>query len=205
MGNAGASWTSEENIAAATELADWSAGGYFNDGPNGTDYDAAWSTFASGDGVFLIGGSWLAADLQDAMGDDLGFYVPASADGTLSTTGGTGLPFAVTEQSPNADAAAGYVDFITSDEAMEVLADTGNMPVNRTADLAPESGVNADIYSAFGEVTENGNLLPYLDWATPTMGDTLGAALQNLIAAESTPEEAMQMLEDDYSAFTPGG
>lgn len=204
MGNAGASWLSEENVAAAAELADWSTSGYFNDGVNGTDYDAAWSDFASGDGVFTIGGSWLAADLQDAMGDDVGFYVPASADGTLSTTGATGLPFAVTAQSPNADAAAGYIDFITSDDAMQVLADTGNMPVNRTAELAPADGVNADIYAAFGEVTTNGNLLPYLDWATPTMGDTIGAALQDLIAGQATPEEAMQQLEDDYGAFTSG-
>ncbi|WP_022916783.1 extracellular solute-binding protein [Ruania albidiflava] len=204
MGNAGASWLSEENVAAATELADWSTSGYFNDGANGTDYDAAWSDFASGDGVFTIGGSWLAADLQDAMGADVGFYVPASADGTLATTGGTGLPFAVTAQSPNADAAAGYIDFITSDEAMEVLADTGNMPVNQTAELAPADGVNADVFAAFGAVTTDGHLLPYLDWATPTMGDTLGATLQDLIAGQATPQEAMQQLEDDYSAFTSG-
>ncbi|WP_342741440.1 hypothetical protein [Ruania alba] len=111
----------------------------------------------------------------------------------------------MTEQSPNADAAAGYIDFITSDEAMEVLAETGNMPVNRTAELAPESGVNADIYAAFGEVTENGDLLPYLDWATPTMGDTLGATLQDLIGGQADPEQAMATLEEDYAAFTSGG
>src|SRR5699024_2462764 len=138
---------------------------------------------------------------SDVCSSDL---VPASADGTLATTGGTGLPFAVTAQSPNADAAAGYIDFITSDEAMEVLAETGNMPVNQTAELAPEDGVNADVFAAFGEVTTDGHLLPYLDWATPTMGDTLGAALQDLIAGQASPEEAMQQLEDDYSAFTSG-
>src|SRR5699024_12404347 len=97
------------------------------------------------------GAAWLAADLQDAMGADVGCYVPASPDGTLSTAGGTGLPFAVTAQSPNADAAAGYIDFITSDEAMEVLAETGNMPVNQTAELAPADGVNAADLAAVGQ------------------------------------------------------
>ncbi|WP_342741441.1 ABC transporter substrate-binding protein [Ruania alba] len=82
MGNAGASWTSEGNVAAAAELIEWSESGYFNEGPNGTDYDAAWSAFADGDGVFLIGGSWLAADLEAAMGDDVGFVVPTTAEGT---------------------------------------------------------------------------------------------------------------------------
>ena len=78
------------------------------------------------------------------------------------------------------------------------------MPVNRTAELAPEAGVNADIFAAFGAVSETGNLLPYLDWATPTMGDTLGAALQDLIASQSTPAQFTEALEADYGAFVAG-
>lgn len=205
-GNAGASWTTPENEAAAAELQGWVTSGYFNEGPNGTDYDAAWTTFSEGTGAFLIGGSWLAPDLEAAMGEDVGFMAPppAAAGGEVSTTGGTGLPFAVTAGSENADAAAGYIDFLTSDEAMQILADTGNMPVNRTAELAPASGLNADIFAAFGEVTQNGHLLPYLDWATPTMGDTLGASLQDLIASQATPAEFTEALEADYSAFVSG-
>ena len=206
MGNEGAGWTTPENEAAAAELQGWVTSGYFNEGPNGTDYDAAWTTFGEGTGTFLLGGSWLAADLEAAMGNDLGFMAPppAEAGAPVSTTGGTGLPFAITAQSPNADAAAGYIDFLTSDDAMEILAETGNMPVNRTAELAPEAGVNADIFAAFGAVSETGNLLPYLDWATPTMGDTLGAALQDLIASQSTPAQFTEALEADYGAFVAG-
>jgi len=207
MGNPGASWTTPENEAAAAELQQWVEAGYFNDGPNGTDYDAAWQSFSEGSAVFLIGGSWLAADLEAAMADDVGFMAPppVEAGGAIATTGGTGLPFAITAQSPNATAAAAYLDFITSDDAMQVLADTGNMPVNRTAELAPQEGVNAEIFEAFGTVTESGSLLPYLDWATPTMGDTLGAGLQDLIGGQATPTEFLEGLEADYSAFTQGG
>src|SRR5690606_12998070 len=96
LGNAGQSWTTPENVAAATTLQEWVDAGYFNDGVNGTDYDAAWQSLAAGDGVFLIGGSWLAADLADAMGDDVGFFIPNTGDGTPATTGGTGLPFTIT-------------------------------------------------------------------------------------------------------------
>ncbi|ACQ80835.1 extracellular solute-binding protein family 1 [Beutenbergia cavernae DSM 12333] len=204
LGNPGASWETDENVAAAAELQGWADEGYFNDGPNGTDYDAAWQSFTEGQGAFLVGGSWLAADMEAAMGDDLGFFAPPPpAEGDpLATTGGTGLPFAVTAQSPNAAAAAGYVDFITSDDAMEVIAETGNMPVLRTAELAPADGVNAEIFAAFDEVSTNGALLPYLDYATPTMGDTLGAALQDLLGGQITPEEFTQALQADYGAFT---
>ncbi|GAA2729729.1 ABC transporter substrate-binding protein [Cellulomonas aerilata] len=202
LGNAGAAWTTPENEAAAAQLQGWVTSGYFNEGPNGTDYDAAWQALSEGDGVFLIGGSWLGADLEDAMGDDVGFVVPAAEPGgPVATTGGTGLPFAVTRDSDVPDVAAAYIDFLTSDEAMEVIAETGNLPVNRSAELAPESGVQSDIYAAFGQVTTEGALLPYLDYATPTMGDTLGQSLQSLIAGEMTPAELTEALEADYGQF----
>lgn len=201
LGNPGASWATPENVEAATALQGWVDEGYFNDGVNGTDYDAAWQALADGNGVFLIGGSWLAADLEDAMGDDVGFFVPTTDDGAPATTGGTGLPFTITSAAENTDVAAAYIDFITSDEAMDVLAETGNLPVNRTAELAPESGVLADVFTAFGDVTENGSVLPYLDYATPTFGETLGQSLQGLLDGRLSPEEFTETLEADYSEF----
>lgn len=205
LGNAGASWKTPENEAAAAQLSDWVTKGYFNEGPNGTDYDAAWQALTKDQGVFLIGGSWLAADLEKAMKDNIGFFAPPPPAGkTVATTGGTGLPFAVTKSSKNPDVAAAYIDFITNDAAMEVLAKTGNLPVNRTAELAPKSGVQAEVFAAFGEVTTKGALLPYLDYATPTAGDVLGQSLQDLIAAQVDPAEFTQQLEDDYAAFVGG-
>lgn len=202
LGNAGASWVTPENEGAAAEVQGWVNDGYFNEGPNGTDYDAAWQALANGEGVFLIGGSWLAADLQAAMGDDIGFFAPAIEDGgPIATTGGTGLPFAVTQASKNPDAAAAYIDFITSDDAMEIIAETGNLPINRSGDLAPAEGVLKDVYTVFDEGTSNGSLLPYLDYATPTFGDTLNSALQDLIAGRVTPAEFTALLEVDYGQF----
>lgn len=206
FGNAGASWTTPENEAAAQKLADWQSKGYFNDGVNGTDYDAAWQSLAAGDGVFLMGGSWLAADLQDAMGDDVGFFVPAEAAGEpAKTTGGTGLPFTVTRESENPDLAAAYIDFITSDEAMAILAETGNLPVVDTQKYAPESGVLQDVFSEFGSVSAEGALLPYLDYATPTMADTMGEALQGVLDGRTSPKEFTEVLEADYAEFTNAG
>lgn len=203
FGNPGASWLTDENVKAASVLDDWMKQGYFNDGANGTDYDAAWQDLTKGNGVYVIGGSWLAADLQDAMGDDVGFFAPsANAGAAANTTGGTGLPFAITTGSKNPDLAAAYIDFITNDDAMKILADTGNLPVNNSADLAPATGVLRDVYSVFGSVTTEGVLMPYLDYATPTMGDTLGESLQGLLDGQLTPEAFTEAVEADYVQFT---
>lgn len=206
FGNAGASWETPENEAAAETLSSWQTDGFFNDGVNGTDYDAAWQMLTKGEGVFLMGGSWLAADLEDAMGDDVGFFTPpATAGEGAHTTGGTGLPFTVTSATKNPDLAAAYIDFITNDDAMAILADTGNLPVIDTQKYAPESGVLHDVYSSFGSVTTDGVLLPYLDYATPTMGDTLGESLQGLLDGQLTPKAFTEALEADYAEFTAAG
>ncbi|MFC4554860.1 ABC transporter substrate-binding protein [Georgenia faecalis] len=203
FGNAGASWTTEENLEAATTIADWAEAGYFNEGFNGADYDAVWQSFTEGTGVYLIGGSWLAADIEAAMGEDVGFFAPPPVEEGAGrvTTGGIGIPFAITSQAENPDLAAAYIDFITSEEAMAILAETGNMPVVETADHMPEAGLQADIYGAYADVTENGALLPYLDWATPTMGDTLGQALQGLLDGQIDAQQFADTVETDYAEF----
>lgn len=204
LGNPGGDWMDANNTAAATELANWVTDGYFNADVLGSNNDDTVAKFGTGTGVFLMAGSWNTASLDAQMGDNVGFFAPppAVAGEGSSTTGGTSLPFTITSASKNPDAAAAYIDFITSDEAMKVIAEKGNLPVLNSAKLAPASSAAKDVYTAYESVTTQGNLLPYLDYATPTFSDTLGAALQDLIAGKQTPQQFTQTLQDDYAAFT---
>ncbi|WP_040282682.1 ABC transporter substrate-binding protein [Tessaracoccus massiliensis] len=203
MGNAGASWTSDGNQAAMEQFAKWGAEGYFGSSPNGTDYDAAWNDFTQGTGVFLPGGSWLGTDMEKTMGEDLGFMAPPPAvNGELATTGGTGIPFSIPANAENKEAAAAYIDYITSEEAMGLIAENGGFPVLEAASHAPESGVHKEIFEAFEKVSEEGTLLPYLDYATPSFADTAGQGLQEALDGQRTPEQVLQAFEDDYAGFT---
>lgn len=204
MGNAGADWTDANNLAAATQLQDWVNKGYFNKDILGSDDSTFEKRFATGEGVFYLGGSWYAPDMTDAQQQAFGFFAPppVNAGDGPATTGGTSLPFAITSASQHPDAAAAYIDFLNSDDAMTVIAQKGNLPVLHAASLAPASGVLKDIYAAYDEVSTKGHLLGYLDWATPTFSDTLGAALQDLIAGKQTPEQFCATLQKDYGDFT---
>ncbi|HYH30652.1 MAG TPA: extracellular solute-binding protein [Pseudonocardia sp.] len=202
FGREGATWVTPENTQAAQTLVDWVRAGYFNEGVNGIDNDQAWQAFSRGESPFLIGGTWLAPDLESAMGENVRFIPPPPAAGRpVSATGGTGLPFAITSGSDAPDAAAAYLDFITNADAMRVLTETGNLPVVDTAAQTPPPGLSQDVFAAFATVKDNGELLPYLDYATPTMADTMGAALQDLIAGEQPPEAFLATVEADYAAF----
>lgn len=207
FGNAGASWTTPENTKAAQTLVDWVDKGYFNNGFNGLGYDPAWQAFSKGTGVFLVGGTWLQADLSKAMGDDVAFMLPppAQAGEQSYTTGGSGQPFAITATAKHPDAAAAYINFLTSPEAMAVIAETENLPVVDTAAQKAPNALAQQVFQAFGTVTKDNGLLPYLDWATPTMSDTIGAAMQDLMAKKQTPAQVLETLQQDYADFTGKG
>jgi raffinose/stachyose/melibiose transport system substrate-binding protein len=207
FGRPGASWTTPENVKAATDLVSWVDKGYFNKGFNGQGYDPAWQDFGKGNGVFLIAGTWLQADLQKALGPNVGFMLPPGPDGSGPdaqpvVTGGTGLPFAITSKSKNPDAAAAYINFITSPDAMAVLTKTGNLPIADTAAQQAPAGLGQDVFTAFGTAVSKNGLVPYLDYATPTMYDTIGAALQDLLAKKATPEKFTERLQADYQKFS---
>jgi len=203
-GNPGASYTSEGNKDAAGKLVEWVDAGYFNEGFNGQGYDPAWQAFTKGEGVYLIGGTWLQADISKAMGDKVGFMLPppAQAGGTSYTTGATGLPFAITHKAKNPDAAAAFINYVTSPDAMKIIAETENLPVVDTAAQEAPNALGQEVFTAFDTTTKNEGLLPYLDWATPTMSDTIGAGLQDMLAKKATPDQTLEKLEKDYSDFT---
>jgi raffinose/stachyose/melibiose transport system substrate-binding protein len=204
FGRKGASWKTPENLRAAQKLVDWVDKGYVDPGFNGMGYDPAWQALSKDKGVFLIGGTWLSADLAKAMGSDIAFMLPppVNVGDKPVATGGTGLPFAITAKSKHADAAAAYINFITSKPAMNVLTSTGNLPVADTSSQTVGGGLQKDVFTAFGGIVKADGLLPYLDYATPTMYDTITASLQDLLAKRKTPDQFLDSLQKDYGDFS---
>jgi len=201
FGQEGSSWTSDENTAAAETLTEWVDKGYFTDGFNGFGYDPAWQDFAEGDGVFLISGTWLLADLEAGLGDDLGFMLPPVGEsGEVNVTGSTGLPFSITDASENPDVAAAYLDFITSEDAMTKFSEAGGLPVVDIEKQSP-TGTQADVFQAWETANENDALTPYLDWATPEATELVPTEVQRLMGGETSVDEFLGALEDDYTSF----
>jgi raffinose/stachyose/melibiose transport system substrate-binding protein len=206
FGRPGASWTSPENAEAAKTLDSWVNDGYFTSGAVGLGYDPAWQAFGKGQGVFLISGTWLAADLVNTpLGKNFGFMLPpVGPSGQLAVTGGTGLPFSITAASDKADAAAAYINFVTSPEAMKIVAETGGLPVV-DADTQQVTGPQADLFAAWSKATSEDALVPYLDYATPDFYDLLTADVQKLIGGKVDPDTFLSDLQDEYTSFTTGG
>jgi raffinose/stachyose/melibiose transport system substrate-binding protein len=190
---------------AAAKLQDWANKGYFTDGFAGLGYDPSWGNFGKGQGVFLITGSWVTADLKKALGNRVGFFLlPPRSGRALATLGGEGLPWAVSSKTKNADAAARYLNFITSPQAAQVLVKNGLLPAMKASVKVPK-GIDTEVYATWKLANAKDAIVPYLDWATPTMYDTITASIQKLIAGKSTPASFVSEVQSDYAKFHKGG
>jgi raffinose/stachyose/melibiose transport system substrate-binding protein len=197
-----ASFATPGNEEAAAAIQGWAGDDYFTPDFNGTGYDPAWQDFTKGEGRFLIAGTWLTADLADAMGDDVGFELMPPPEGTETPTalGGEGLPFAITSGSANPDVAAAYIDFITNAEAAQVLTETNNLPAMQT-DAEPQGALLREVFAAWQTLSDEDGLVPYLDYATPTFYDEITAGVQELLAGRLEPAEFTEQIEEGYASF----
>ncbi|MGZ4150302.1 MAG: extracellular solute-binding protein, partial [Actinomycetota bacterium] len=139
------------NLQAATTLQDWSQKGYFTPGFGGGGYDTAVANFAKGQGLFMITGNWIVANLG-ADNRNFGFFLmpPAQAGGPPVATGGAGFPLAITTGSQHPDVAAAYIDWMTSNHASDLLLPAGQIPLHTdasTASVQPGT-VLADVVNA---------------------------------------------------------
>lgn len=203
FGKSGMSWDTPENKKAAATLADWAKKGYITPGTNGTGFDQAASDFAHGKATFLITGTWMTPDLEKTMKGDLGFMAPppAAAGETPYTTGGEGLPWAITAKSKHPDVAAAYLDFMTNAHAADVTAQNGDLPAIPPESAKPSPGAQSDVFAAWQQLSEGDGFVPYLDYTTPTFYDTLTAQFQQLVGGKTSPDQCIGALQKDYSEF----
>jgi raffinose/stachyose/melibiose transport system substrate-binding protein len=183
----GASFDSPQFTDGATKITDWVKKGYFNKDFNGTPYDPAWQAFAKGKSWYLIAGTWVTADVVKQMRDKVGFMLMPGKDPNAPVSlGGEDLPWSITSSAKNPDVAAAYIDFLTDANAAKVLVDTDNLPAMKDAP-APSSGISVEIAQAWQKLNEADGVIPYLDYTTPTFGDDLGGAIQEVLGGKKDP------------------
>jgi raffinose/stachyose/melibiose transport system substrate-binding protein len=204
FGRSGATFDTKGTREAADKLAEWAQNGYFESGFNGVSQEDAAGRFAKGEGLYFITGPWENQTFAGPMGDNVGFFViPPVVSSHDTTTGALSLPYHISSRSENPDVAAAYIDFITSRQAAPVVLQKGDLPAVQTdagKAVDPKSSL-ASIVGAWQAKSAANKLTPYLDWATPSMGDTLFSGLQDLTAGQIDSGELISRVQDDWSNY----
>lgn len=197
------SFNTPETIQAAKAYLDLADKGYFTSGYAGIGYDDSAKLFEAGKGMVFWTGSWEGATLTKAVGEKFGFMrvPPQTAGGTALSIGGVGLPWSIRKTSKNADCAAAYLDYITSDHAMTLVAGLGVLPGHAAQGATGTSALFNDMANAFADANTKNQVGHYLDWAFPTGWDTFKAQLPQLLAKKITPEQFVKNIDKEYQAF----
>ena len=205
FGDRSVQWTAPGFVASARKLAQWNARGYIADGANSMSPADALARFVRGAGVFLPAGSWNAAELSEAMGDDVAFFLmpPVRKGDPSRATGSVGYGWHITAASRQADLAAEFIDFMTQEAFAIQLAAGGDISPIDLGDRAPRmpSSLAGEIFEAWQSVLENGTLLPYLDFSAPNGAEVLYPTMQSIIAGQVEAEQGLALIEQSREEF----
>lgn len=204
-GNATVKATDVAMTEAVTLVKKWADAGYFPKSFEGIDYQHAVADYVAGKGVFrweYTGSLGLNTQQQAHFG-----YLQLPQQSGSGTVGVGAAPGAmvVSAKSKHPDVAAAFLDYLMSPETGQAAVDHGLVPA-----LSPQVTVPATSLSLTGESagaaaldTDDG-YVPYFDWSSPTMLDTLGQNLQLVYAGKLTADKFTAAVDKDRDTFLAG-
>ena len=201
----GATIDTPENLQAAEHLQRWIEAGYFPDDANAVDYFTMMSRFTAGEGVFMFNGDWESANLQNAMGSGVGFFLmPTLEEGGRHATMSSPLTFGIGAKSANPDCAAFFLNWVATNEtAREINVAVGGSNPGGPADLPippQEEGSLISQTLAAGQVigADNGAM----DFIANATGAIFAAGwtpeLQKMVGGVQDAEGLLDDVQEEY-------
>ncbi|MBR8743233.1 ABC transporter substrate-binding protein [Nocardiopsis sp. MG754419] len=193
-----ASIETDAALEATETLTRWVEAGYVPEGANATSDDDAKAAFTGGESAFLVIGNWAAFELEEAMGEDVGFFLmPGEDPDAAPVTSGSSVSYTVSSATEHPDVAAAFLDYLASPEAALIQSETGFMPVDTDVSLE-QDGVWAEINDVYGTAAEQDGIVPFPDFATPGMIDQLTPGVQGLIAGSTEETTFLSDLQSEW-------
>lgn len=198
------SFVTPQNLRAANTVQGWTRKNYFTPDLLAVGYDDSVSHFVKGQGLYMITGNWIVANLG-AENPDFGFMAmpPISPGGPLVSTGGPGFPLSIASSSRHPDVAAAFIDWMTSNQSAQALVQSGEIALNKgfTPTGVQSGTVLSELLATAARLRDADAIVPYEDWSTPSFYNTLTQSFQELLGSKDTPRQFLAKCEADYAAF----
>ena len=205
----GATLDTPEARAATTTLDSWVKAGYFNSDANAINQDGSYGQFAGGKGLFMFQGTWITQALPKTFDGQYGIFpMPANQSGgkQVSMTGNS-LGFAIAAHSKHKDAAALFLDFLTTPAAAQVAVTNGYPALGAgsgTPVVTLDQTLTDQIQSGYAKVGADNGFDSWLQNAAPAVATAETAQLQLLLAGKASPDSVVTALQDAYSKAVTG-
>ncbi len=189
-------------LKAAETYQRWSKSGYLPENFAGTPGTDSGTQFVEGKGVFYFYYSDSLPFTDAKQTDSFGTFLLPTESGTLAAVGSSNQNFSIGAKAKNPDAAALWLDFVSSKAAGDLAMQGGIMPFLDTFEATASTGaLLKDEIAELNAMQKSNAYVPYFDWASPTMLDTMGAQAQLLLAGKITPQQMVDACQKDYDAF----
>lgn len=187
---------------AAQTVKKWNDAGWFTPHHEGINYQDAVANFLDGKGVFRFEytGSLGLTDKQ--QGTFKYIQLPqASGTGTVGV-GAAPAAMVIASKCKHPDVAAAFLNFLMSKDAAQASADNGLIPLlHEDVTIADSMATLKTEAAGAAQISASNGFVPYFDWTSPTMLDTLNQQMQMLYAGKTTPDELVAAVDKDRTTF----
>ncbi len=189
-------------LEAAQTMKRWTDAGYFTKDFSGISSTAAGTAFSKGTGVFRFDYTG-SLPLTAAQRPGYGFFIlPRKDGGPIVATGATATPYAVSSKSKHPEAAAAFLDFVSSQATADLAVKHGLLPLLTTKPPTSIRDVlSADEIKAQRTLDASDDYVPFFDWSTPTFLDTVAKLTQEVLAGKTTPASLVAGGQANYTAW----
>ena len=187
---------------AVSTVKDWADNGYFTKQFASVSGQDAAQAFVDGKALFRFDYSG-SLPLKKGQSNNFGsFLLPRNDGGAAVATTSSATNFSVSAKSKHGDAAAAFLNFAASPEAAQIAINVGTAPL-LAPDLKPNNGdlLFADDVANAALVTSKDTSVPYLDWATPSLLNTILTKSQDLMAGKASEADVVNAAKADADAF----
>lgn len=207
----GASYNQPGTIEGAELVRDWADKGYFPSDINAIDYATFVTRFSEGEGLFTFNGNWAAAGYQEALGDDVTFFLaPPVDEGEGHVAMGAANSFSVAAGSDNLNEIVYFLNWIHTDpNARQIIVDvTGASPGGDPSLPLPEVTPGSLIEKALQMSAQIGEENGQVDFmANTTAGIYAGSIIpesQLLVTSQITGKDFVERVQAFYESEIGG-
>ncbi len=184
-------------IEAAYRVIDWFDAGYLDPNLLSTGFTDANDLFINGQVAMNIGGTWVQQDFRNAPFEVRFFPVPPMRTDIEPHLGGfnPGNDIVIIKDSPNVDWAIELMDYLLSEENMQMWWENGFLVPYLFDELPPgKDKLQEDIYTT---MLANG---PghFITVSMPETNQLIWANMQEIVAKTKTPEEAFAEVQEMF-------
>jgi raffinose/stachyose/melibiose transport system substrate-binding protein len=188
---------------AVQTMQQWAAEGYFGRQFAGLPETNAETQFVQGQGLFHFDYSGSLPFTSAAQSKGFGSFILPRNDGKPAVaTLSSATELCVSSQSKHVAAAAAFLNFAASPAAAQIAVNLGTDPMLAPNVTLPASNPEfADEVANANLVTEHNSGVPYLDWATPTLFNTITVQMSEMLGGKTSVSAAVSAVQADDSKF----